>query len=621
MARLPIPGSDDGKWGDILNEYLGVEHNTDGTLKKAAEISAAQQTATDAQAAATAKYSKPSNGIPEADLDASVTAALTEASSAVQSVNGKSGQTVNLDLDDLGNVNASGAVDGQVLVHSGGNWAPGANGNLLENIYSIDATLPINLTSPMHIPLVSGEFTPVSDKVIFTYDASFTLHEWQGCHTNWTLYYNQTSNPGQLTPKVQGYPDGDQPTVAGTQRVRLGSGWGLRSNVDKTAIITGLTPGQSVRFEVAGNVVGYFSPLKLPNNPLSIAGATQQTDWPDQFYLMGVRYGDTGAYHLWKANHNFTFADAAPNNAGLVSQFLNSPTVPANQGAGFGQIAISPDGTKVIVSDQARGRVNIINSGIRTGAGITEQGSYVVANSPSALAVSPDGIYCWIGLSGNGNVRRIRLSDGNLDAEVNLSGVSGDGGNVNGRGSMVISPEGAYLYVTMANSHKIKKIDTTTLAVTNLDMPGGVAPNTTALSPDGLTLYVASRTNNSFYKVQTSNMTVTAGPVASTSVNPYAMAIFPDGLSFLAVSENANASQQSVQHIRTDDLTRYVEWANGGTAANDGVYDVFINPSGCIYVVDNSANRINVWFGGKISLLADNAFWSHHLKVRVMGAD
>lgn len=33
MARLPIPGSDDGKWGDILNEYLLAAHKSDGTLK------------------------------------------------------------------------------------------------------------------------------------------------------------------------------------------------------------------------------------------------------------------------------------------------------------------------------------------------------------------------------------------------------------------------------------------------------------------------------------------------------------------------------------------------------------------------------------------------------------
>lgn len=34
MARLPIPGSDQGQWGEILNDYLSVSHNTDGTLKE-----------------------------------------------------------------------------------------------------------------------------------------------------------------------------------------------------------------------------------------------------------------------------------------------------------------------------------------------------------------------------------------------------------------------------------------------------------------------------------------------------------------------------------------------------------------------------------------------------------
>jgi len=33
MARLPVPGSDTGTWGTVLNEFLQVEHNDDGTLK------------------------------------------------------------------------------------------------------------------------------------------------------------------------------------------------------------------------------------------------------------------------------------------------------------------------------------------------------------------------------------------------------------------------------------------------------------------------------------------------------------------------------------------------------------------------------------------------------------
>ncbi len=33
MARLPIPGGDEGSWGDILNNFLRIEHNSDGTQK------------------------------------------------------------------------------------------------------------------------------------------------------------------------------------------------------------------------------------------------------------------------------------------------------------------------------------------------------------------------------------------------------------------------------------------------------------------------------------------------------------------------------------------------------------------------------------------------------------
>jgi hypothetical protein len=38
MARLPIPGSDDNSWGDILNTFLLVEHNADGTLKASGSL-------------------------------------------------------------------------------------------------------------------------------------------------------------------------------------------------------------------------------------------------------------------------------------------------------------------------------------------------------------------------------------------------------------------------------------------------------------------------------------------------------------------------------------------------------------------------------------------------------
>ena len=46
MARLPNPGGDAGSWGKILNDFLAVEHNSDGTLRRGHEITNATEDAT-----------------------------------------------------------------------------------------------------------------------------------------------------------------------------------------------------------------------------------------------------------------------------------------------------------------------------------------------------------------------------------------------------------------------------------------------------------------------------------------------------------------------------------------------------------------------------------------------
>jgi len=89
MAELPTPGGDDGTWGLILNDFLKVSLQPDGTLRPAA--------VSDAGA-----YSKPGAGIPQSDLAASVQSNLAAAASALQSVNGKSGSTIDLTAADVG---------------------------------------------------------------------------------------------------------------------------------------------------------------------------------------------------------------------------------------------------------------------------------------------------------------------------------------------------------------------------------------------------------------------------------------------------------------------------------------------------------------------------------------
>lgn len=52
MARLPVPGSDDGNWGAILNDFLAVEHNSDGSLKSGGSLTAKADKATTISAGA-----------------------------------------------------------------------------------------------------------------------------------------------------------------------------------------------------------------------------------------------------------------------------------------------------------------------------------------------------------------------------------------------------------------------------------------------------------------------------------------------------------------------------------------------------------------------------------------
>lgn len=145
--RLPIPGKDDGTWGDILNGYLAVSHNPDGTLIPSALTQAGAGTyskptngipATDldssTQTAITtvaSKYTKPAGGIPASDLTSAVQTNLTAASTAVQSVNTKTPNgsgAITLNVADIADVQGgTGATNNQVLVYNSSTtkWVPG----------------------------------------------------------------------------------------------------------------------------------------------------------------------------------------------------------------------------------------------------------------------------------------------------------------------------------------------------------------------------------------------------------------------------------------------------------------------------------------------------------------
>lgn len=137
MTRLPVPGSDEGSWGGVLNDFLLAAHNNDGSLKDGSvtSINLAVDSGTDGQAlvkdgstSGGMKWSTISSGslnptgIPKSDLDTAVQASLDRADSALQSapvssVNGEVG-AVSLTLTE---------VDNQTIPQALGIPTPGAS--------------------------------------------------------------------------------------------------------------------------------------------------------------------------------------------------------------------------------------------------------------------------------------------------------------------------------------------------------------------------------------------------------------------------------------------------------------------------------------------------------------
>lgn len=144
MARLPQPGGDAGNWGEILNEFLTRSHTTEGELKSdtvgAAQLqsrsvtneaivdaSLDQSKIADLPSSLAAKYAKPINGIPRADLDGPVQAALDKAEVSLNTTQVKA--TIATDIVTFGSATraaVSSVLPGNTIVILGDSIAGGS---------------------------------------------------------------------------------------------------------------------------------------------------------------------------------------------------------------------------------------------------------------------------------------------------------------------------------------------------------------------------------------------------------------------------------------------------------------------------------------------------------------
>lgn len=294
MPRLPIPGSDQGSWGQILNDYLSQAHQADGTLKTGAvstgavadgsiteaKLDAAAQTKLNSGGGGgavasvngrtgavtltsndvglgnvddTPDINKPVSTAVQSALDdkadlvhAHVIADVTGLQAALNAKAATSHAHViadvtglqaaldgkidvgSFDIDDLGDVTASGATDGQSLVFNAGTWGPadvGTGSTVVDATASVKGVVQLagDLGGTAALPTVPGLAGKASTATTITGATSLTGGGSLAANRTLSLV-NDAATPGNTFyygtngSGVKGFyaiPTGGDPTVGG----------------------------------------------------------------------------------------------------------------------------------------------------------------------------------------------------------------------------------------------------------------------------------------------------------------------------------------------------------------------------------------------------------------------
>jgi gliding motility-associated-like protein len=215
------------------------------------------------------------------------------------------------------------------------------------------------------------------------------------------------------------------------------------------------------------------------------------------------------------------------DNVTLINTATIETVTPAtiNVGKRPWGVALSPDYTKVYVTNNVSGTVSVINTSSNT---VTA--TVTVGSSPEGVLVSRDGNSVYVANEMSGTVSVINTSSNLVTSTIQVG---------NSPTMMVASPDGKTIYVSNYEPQgTISVINTAsnTVAATigSLNFPTGLA-----ISPDGSKLYVASNTQNTVTVINTANYsvitTIPAGAVCT------GLAISPDG-SRLYVTNSGSAT-------------------------------------------------------------------------------
>ena len=158
-------------------------------------------------------------------------------------------------------------------------------------------------------------------------------------------------------------------------------------------------------------------------------------------------------------------------------------------------LAVSPDGSRLVVSNWCGFDVSIIDI-----ATDTELGRIDVGRHPRGVAIRSDSRYAYVTVMGEGRIDVIDLQS--LNVVNSLHDAAGSTPR-----HVILSEDDRYLYVSNHRMNSVRKIDLSTGAVVGTASTG-VETRTMTIADDGESLYVVNYQDGTISKVRTSDMEI-----------------------------------------------------------------------------------------------------------------
>jgi len=258
-------------------------------------------------------------------------------------------------------------------------------------------------------------------------------------------------------------------------------------------------------------------------------------------------------------------------------------------------MAVTPEGTKVVVAEGVSHQVQIVTVATNTvAATVTVPEVAGVKSRPDAVTITPNGLTAYIVDGANKRVYPLTISSGVLGSAITV-GTQGD------PGAILVTPNGEKVYVANFSAHNVSVISTASNTVTaTVTIGAGETgkPIALAVTPNSAHVYVADQGNAQIDDITTASNTVTktitVGSMVDANVpgggNPNILAITPDGTKLYAASFTGHGVADIA--TATDTVTSTITLFESATANPNALA---LTPNGCqLYVHDRAHNLVDV---------------------------